>query len=363
MFSARTANAGYLQQIHDRVGRMLEAKGDQATMRLELKQALQTLDYQPDPDKRGGLQDLSSDARLNLILETNVRMAQGYVYWKQGQDEAILEAFPAQELIRAEDRAIPRDWPGRWAEAGGQFFDGGRMIALKNDPIWTEISAFGLPYAPFDFNSGMDVMDVSRDEAIELGVLDSEDPPPLPEDRGFNEDLELSAASLDLKLRLALAQSMGDEAEIRNDVLRLKNQPETWQSLKLPPLAQITPAPAPARDSPQEAEQKLRAGISLKTPLGEKVEFGPLLLDHIKDRDQGRRIIDLPFAEAAVREPLEIWRFQKRDRYIKTFELESGKKTGALVVVVTGNNVLTFQRARLNDLNKSRKGELLFAEA
>jgi hypothetical protein len=39
-------------------------------------------------------------------------------------------------------------------QAGGQIF-GGRMIALKSDPIWTAISAFGTPYPPFDYNSGM----------------------------------------------------------------------------------------------------------------------------------------------------------------------------------------------------------------
>jgi hypothetical protein len=44
-------------------------------------------------------------------------------------------------------------------------------IALKTSPIWTALSAFGHPYPPFDWGSGMDVRDVSADRAIELGLI------------------------------------------------------------------------------------------------------------------------------------------------------------------------------------------------
>lgn len=208
-FSARTANAGYLQKADDWIADLLKGETDQATVRLRMKEELQSLDYQPDPELRGTIQDLSSDARLNLIIKTNTEMAQGYGYWKQGQDPDVLMAFPAQELYRAEDRMIPRDWISRWQEAGGQFFDG-RMIALKDDPIWIEISAFGTPYPPFDFNSGMDVRDISRSEAIDLGVIESDDPPPAPQDRGFNDDLQSDmAGSLSPELQDALLDSLG----------------------------------------------------------------------------------------------------------------------------------------------------------
>jgi hypothetical protein len=209
MFSARTANAGYLQDINDWTKDLVDGNLDQATMRLRMKEKLQALGYQPDPEKRGGIEDLSSDRRLNLIIETNAEQARGYGYWMQGQDPAVLEAFPAQELYRAEERMIPRDWIGRWSEAGGQFYDG-RMIALKDDPIWIEISAFGTPYPPFDFNSGMDVRDVSRSEAIDLGVISPEDPPPVPQERGFNDDLQSgSAGDLTPDLQDALLESLG----------------------------------------------------------------------------------------------------------------------------------------------------------
>lgn len=65
----------------------------------------------------------------------------------------------------------PRDWPTRWEEAGGEFADG-KMLAPINGKIWTAISAFGNPYPPFDFNSGMSVRRVSRErvEALELRI-------------------------------------------------------------------------------------------------------------------------------------------------------------------------------------------------
>jgi hypothetical protein len=118
--------------------------------------------------------------------------------------------WPCQEFYRAEERKEPRDWPTRWEEVGGDFYPGdadypeGRMIALKNDPIWEALSAFGLPYAPFDYNSGMDLRDIDREEAIELGILD-EDETIEPEEMGLNEGLEAhigEAAEFGLGVRL-----------------------------------------------------------------------------------------------------------------------------------------------------------------
>lgn len=59
-------------------------------------------------------------------------------------------------------------------EAGGKLYDG-RMIALRNDPIWRGISRFGSPVPPFDFNSGMGLEEVNRFEAEALGVELPED--------------------------------------------------------------------------------------------------------------------------------------------------------------------------------------------
>lgn len=178
-FSAQTLLEGYLDDVKKTVETMLNPVSkdgrtegmDLATARLNAKESLRKLGYSPDPDKRGTIQDLSSDGRIELFLKTRVESAQGFGQWRQGQEAGVLDQFPAQELFRAEGREKPRDWITRWQGAGGRLF-GGRMIALKNDPIWTEISRFETPYPPFDWNSGMWVRDVDRDEAIQLGVMD-----------------------------------------------------------------------------------------------------------------------------------------------------------------------------------------------
>lgn len=148
-----------------------------------------------DPLLRGGLRDITSIPRLAMIYDIQTQQAEGYARWKADQDPDALDEFPAQELVRIEDRMVPRDWAARWQDAGGQFFDGGRMIALKSDAIWETISAFGTPYPPFDFNSGMGLVDVDRTEAESLGLLK---PGELvqPRTAGFNDELSLSISDM-----------------------------------------------------------------------------------------------------------------------------------------------------------------------
>ncbi len=236
LFSARTANADYLQRIQDLADQLLNPQPsthqpstiplDPATMRLRLKEALREISYDPAQigAAPGTLKDLGSDARLNLIIQMQTDSAWGYGKFIRDQDPAAIDAWPAQELFRAESRREPRDWPQRWMAAGGQFFGGGRMIALKNDSIWTEISAFGQPYPPFDYGSGMWVRDISRSEAISLGLLDPVEaaPPPLPPPP-LNDGLQASLNGIAPDLQQAILDSMGDLATFADGVLHLKN--------------------------------------------------------------------------------------------------------------------------------------------
>lgn len=143
---------------------------NEAEARTMLKEYLASIGYQPDPKKAGGLQDLSSDLRLNLILKVNNDMAAGAGQFAVQNDPDILDAFPCLELYRLEARKEERDWQSRWVRAGGKLY-AGRMIARKDDPVWKAISAFGNPYPPFDYNSGMWTEEVSRTEAEQLGVI------------------------------------------------------------------------------------------------------------------------------------------------------------------------------------------------
>jgi hypothetical protein len=212
VFSAGVTNAEFLQAADDGINALITGTGDRATQRAELKKLLESLGYQPpSEDERDTLTDLSSDRRLNLILDTGEAQAFGYGSFKQGQQEAVLDMWPAQELFDtnpglAENR---RNWAKTWSDNGGVFY-GGRMIALKNDPIWTAISRFGTPYPPFDFESYWDVRDITRREAIELGVIER-DTVIFPQDRGFNSDLQATPEVRSSRLADALQQSLQDQ--------------------------------------------------------------------------------------------------------------------------------------------------------
>jgi hypothetical protein len=204
-FSARVTNADFIQRAKDLTAQAVDGKLNLPEFRLQMKSLLSSLDYRPAEGTQGGLQDLSSDPRLKVILDTNLQMAQGYGTFIADQNPDRLDAWPAQELFRLEPRTVPRDWVGRWSDAGGDFTADGRMVALKNDPIWEAISDFGLPYPPFAFGSGMWVRDISRTEAEEIGLLSRTDPAPDPaEVPGFNLGLEASAEGLSPDLQTAL---------------------------------------------------------------------------------------------------------------------------------------------------------------
>lgn len=171
-------------------------------------------------DESGGLTDLASQRRLGLIFDQNTQEAYGYARAKAGQSEGALAAFPAQELIRIEDRQKPRDWRQRWVAAGGRLF-GDRMVALKTDPVWAKLSRFGTPWPPFDFGSGMGVQDIDYDEAVALGLL-QEGELPEPSLPAFNAKLEASAQDLAPDLLSQLLNVFGAAAEVVDGALRWK---------------------------------------------------------------------------------------------------------------------------------------------
>lgn len=180
VFSARTTNAVYVEALRQRIGRLLADgyEGDQAQLRLELKQALTALGYSPEtgfpgdaalgipPAVAGSLQDLSSDKRINLILETQLELMAGKGQEQRGLSAAALELFPAWELVRVRIAREPRDWFKRFDQAGGRVLsdaDGRkRLIAHKLDEVWSVLGdrtlfkdALDVSHPPFAFGSGM----------------------------------------------------------------------------------------------------------------------------------------------------------------------------------------------------------------
>jgi len=189
LFSAQTLNEDLLSRYQTNIGKLLAGEDNQATARLDMKEFFKSIGVTPSGPS-GDLTDLASDSRIDLVIETNQQLAQGAGHMIQQNDPEVLDTYPALELVRFEQRSKPRDWEQRWREAArasgdlkayAALEDGGRMVALKDSPIWDSLGDSALfddaldnPFPPFAFNSGMWTQDVAYDEAKELGLLDDD---------------------------------------------------------------------------------------------------------------------------------------------------------------------------------------------
>jgi hypothetical protein len=216
----------------------------------------------------GSLTDITSANRLGLVYDFNTTQAAEYARYVVGSDPDVLDGFPAQELIRVEQRKEPRDWVARWQGAGGQLY-GGRMIALKTDDIWTRISAFGTPFPPFDFGSGMGLADVERDEAAALGVIPADYRPPGKSPlEDFNAKVEASISGLSDDGRANLKAMFGDQVVIDGDKVQ-------WQGNIIGDLYNETLA----WDAAGRLNQGKPTGISLGQATNKTIEMARPYLD------------------------------------------------------------------------------------
>lgn len=187
VFVARATNVMFLSQVKAVTTAIAEGEMDKATGRWILLETLRAQGYTPEggfpevpaglvpPAVRGSIEDLSSQRRLNLILDTQLDLMRGLAAKAKGSTPRSMRLYPAWELIRIYDRREKRDWPARWVIAGGAL--GGKMIALKGDPIWGELGSsanfddgLDVDFPPFAFGSGMGWRPVTRAEVRALGV-------------------------------------------------------------------------------------------------------------------------------------------------------------------------------------------------
>lgn len=184
VFSARMASESYLAQIRDVCAEVVAGKLSTAQARERLLKTLEAMGHSPQDE--GGLKNPASIRRLDLIVNTQANMAAS-VARVMSQTAGTLEDFPAWELTRFEGRRVPRkDWRARWTLAGQSvgwagalpMTSTGRMVALKSSPIWQALGdgvggftdSLRNPYPPFAYSSGMDWLDVDREEAERLGL-------------------------------------------------------------------------------------------------------------------------------------------------------------------------------------------------
>ncbi len=226
-FSSRIAAVNILAAMRKEAAEYAQGETDLSKIRMEFREKLKTLKYSPKPGEEGTIHDLFSQARIDVIVKTNVAQARGYMQFAEGMSPGAFAAFPAQEFTRVAHRRNKRaDWPERWAKAGGKTY-GGRMIALKDDPVWVNLSVFGNPFPPFDWGSGMGVMDVDRKTAIQLGLVSDAAlrektaemrGKPLPD---FNENMQATVPNLrsDSLCGKILKREFEDQIAIENSVV------------------------------------------------------------------------------------------------------------------------------------------------
>ena len=148
-----------------------------------------------------GVTDIRSEARLKLIYDTNLRQAYGYGNWKQGQHPAILKRYPAQRFRRSFKVTTPRPLH---VENDGE-------VRLKSDiAFWLdmnneEIGGFSVPWGPWGFNSGMGVEDVSKEDAVKVGLQVNGIEPTKGE---LNDNLTYSTKTMDDDVKAKLRKEL-----------------------------------------------------------------------------------------------------------------------------------------------------------
>lgn len=247
--SARTTDYKYLATMRRMLADLIDPAGARAEGRTPLspaqfrvacREALESIGYSPGAAgvPEGSIEDLASDRRLDLIVQTQTDM-----HWGAGahaRAQQTLDSFPCQELIRAEPRKVERDWPSRWKVAGREVGDwaalrcldrNGRMAARLDSDIWTALSRFGLPYPPFDYNSGMWTRPLDRVESVELGLIEPGDEiqptaTPGPADAALPEPTEGAPDPLLAALREVLGPSYRlDDGILRHVRNRMTDRP------------------------------------------------------------------------------------------------------------------------------------------
>ncbi len=241
-FSATIESTRFLQRARDSIGDFLSAAREEITLpdgskttaiktgsRADFVKQTQDFAYAEgmgpiDPKHVGTIRDIRTEKRLGLIFDTQVRQAQDYGWWKQGQDPAVLDAYPAQRFIREREVKQERDYH--------RFHE--NEVQLKSDlGFWKALNRdFGVPWGPWGWGCGHDVEDVDREEAERLGLI-APGERAKPVEQEFNDELEASVRGLDDDMRRSLADAFGDQIQIDGDNIQWKGgthertQPQT----------------------------------------------------------------------------------------------------------------------------------------
>lgn len=372
-FSARVNDAEVLGKMRELIGKAVdsskrnpnEALVSQDKFISEMKSFLRSRGYTMGGSK---LTDITSRRRLGLIYDMNIQEAREYARYVRGQDADALDMYPAQEFLRVESRRVPRtDWPARWRAAGGKI-RGGRMVALKSDSVWTNLSRFGRPYPPFDYGSGMGVEDVDREEAIELGLLPADEPSDEIPDFDIRLEAEVSLDRIPEDMLDSIIKETPN-ARIEGGKLKMSDKKPlpTWRDTGLESARNWKPSVRETTISKTEAEKKLKDGFAVSDPTGNAAVFSDDTIHWRKSltekdaADAFGRLIRLPMAEMCVSRSKEIWQLPNGMRnYVLDYTNRNGKHKGIATSVYPDGGVHTYFIEDINGLNLFRKGECIY---
>ena len=149
------------------------------------------------------MSNITAPTRLRLIFDTQVAMAYGQARYEREMSPSSLERYPYWRFIRIPGAKVKRPLHAQ---------NEGR-VELKTSPFWVEmndpsIGGFGLPYAPFGFNSYMDTEEVSVAEARELGLPIPQKPQDPEQERKKIDRAKSSLIGLPPDVRKALIERM-----------------------------------------------------------------------------------------------------------------------------------------------------------
>ena len=128
-FSARVAEARILDRLREVSDRYSRGEIGLGEARNELKDFLAAEGYDPH---QGGLKNLASTARLNLILKQNAAMANAAAEWKRMHSPEAMKVFP---YVRYHTRGDSRT-RSEHADLDGKIFRKDDPFLLTHTPPW-----------------------------------------------------------------------------------------------------------------------------------------------------------------------------------------------------------------------------------
>lgn len=152
----------FKHEVADIIDRNLARGFDRTNSRKEIASLLKTHAIAFSPDTIDSLYHI---VYVNQLLRFKHNL---YISRTDAWTEGVHESFPAFELDISR-ASFSRDWKSEWIAAGSSLHEG-RMIARKDDKIWSALSDFDYPFPPFSLDVEVTVFDIEATIAVEAGI-------------------------------------------------------------------------------------------------------------------------------------------------------------------------------------------------